>query len=242
MSRSYKKGYSSHSKHDKSFRKQYHRSVRRKAKLSLYEELKLDDSNSSEKIVLKGKDYGCKNADPWSWPSDGLPRFENNLNTLRNQFNEQLKDSYYYCWGNTLWTEYLGYLNTKFQKPEWKILYQIKKGQHRVAHDDWFFDTHFGENGRHVHIHTVSWEPIYIKVEKILNHYPTLSDIEDNSEILLIRKMGNQQASYDYELIPFLFHRNIIPNSFKNKSELLEWLHKNEEKIIRSWYRVLYSK
>lgn len=72
-----------------------------------------------------------------------------------------------------------------------------------------------------------------------------MSDLEPGATWVSVRKANWRQyvqASYDGELIDFLFHRNIIPNNFSTEDQLMTWLHKNEEKIIRSWYKVLYSK
>ena len=112
-------------------------------------------------------------------------------------------------------------------------------------HDDWVFNPNVGEYGRHFHKHWTTWEPTYKEVEKILDHHPLVSDIKAEAVDVSFRRTNWRQytqASYDGELIEFLFHRNIIPNNFSTKDQLMKWLHKNEEKIIRSWYKVLYSK
>lgn len=72
-----------------------------------------------------------------------------------------------------------------------------------------------------------------------------MSDIEAGVVDISFRRTNWRQytqVSYDGELIEFLFHRNIIPNNFSTEDQLMKWFHKNEEKIIRSWYKVLYSK
>lgn len=250
MSRSYRKGYCQSCRGDKDCRKEYRRSVRRKSHILLKEELKfIDDGDSarpSEKIVLKGKDFGCKSVDPWSWPSDGRSKFEDDLCTLRKEFNEALKEQHYYwdVWYNP-WIEYQKYRDAKFIQIEYELSYKVVIGWHKEAHDDWVFNPNVGEYGRHFHKHWTTWEPTYKKVEKTLGHYPLVLDIKTEAVDVSFRRTNWRQytqASYDGELIEFLFHRNIIPNNFSTEDQLMRWLHKNEEKIVRSWYKVLYSK
>ena len=250
MSRSYRKGYRPSCKGDKDSRTEYHRSVRRKIRLLLKDELNFIDDETNErpyeKITLKGRDFGCKSSDPWSWPSDGRRRFENTLSTLRGEFNTALKEQHYYynVWYNP-WKEYQTYRDAKFMTIEYDLFYKVVVGWHKEAHDDWRFFPDMGEYGKHLRIHWVTWEPTYKKVEKTLDHRPLMSDLEPGAENVSFRKSNWRQyiqASCDGELIEFLFHRNIIPNNFTNEDQLMTWLHKNEEKIIRSWYKVLYKK
>ena len=254
MSRSYRKGYHPSCRGEKDCRTKYHRSVRRKINLLLKDEIRFFDSidsdennlHPSEKIVLKGRDFDSKNADPWSWPSDGRRKFKNTLSTLRNKFNIALKEHYVYydVWYN-LWEEYQTYRDAKFITVKYELFYKVIVGWHKEAHDDWVFNPNVGKYGRHFHKHWTTWEPTYKKVEKTLVHRPLASDLEPGASNVSFRRTNWRQyvqAFHDRELIDFLFHRNIIPNNFINEDQLMIWLHKNEEKIIRSWYKVLYKK
>lgn len=247
MSRSYRRGYTPSYRGDKDCRTEYHRSVRRKNRTLLKEELKFidngDSAHPSEKIVLKGKDFGCKSADPWSWPSDGRRKFRNTLSTLRGTFNKSLKENDYCRYSP--FEEYQRLRDAKFTTIKYYLFYKVVIGWHKEAHDDWVFNPNVGEYGRHFHKHWTTWEPTYKEVEKILDHHPLVSDIKAEAVDVSFRRTNWRQytqASYDGELIEFLFHRNIIPNNFSTKDQLMKWLRKNEEKIIRSWYKVLYSK
>lgn len=254
MSRSYRKGYRPSCRGDKDCRKEYHRSVRRKIRILLKDEIRFEDSidgnednlHPSEKIVLKGKDFGSKNADPWSWPSDGRRKFKNTLSSLRREFNTALKEQHYYSnvWYNP-WEDYQTYRDAKLMTIEYELSYKVVVGWHKEAHDDWRFNPNIDEYGRHFHIHWVTWEPTYKKVKKTLNHRPLMSDLEPGAIDVSFRRSNWRQyvqASYDGELIEFLFHRNIIPNNFLTEDQFMTWLHKNEEKIIKSWFNILYSK
>lgn len=250
MSRSYRKGYYHSYRGDKYCRKEYHRSVRRKIHLLLKDEIKFidDETNArpSERIILKGRDFGCKSSDSWDWPSDGRRKLKNNLSTLRDKFNIALKEHYVYytIWYNP-WEEYQTYRNAKFMTIEYELSYKVVVGRHKEAHDDWVFLPNIGEYGRYLHTHWVTWEPTYKKVEKTLDHRPLISDLESGSINVSFRRTNWRQytqAFHDEELIDFLFNRNIIPNNFTNENQLITWLHKNEEKIVRSWYKVLNSK
>ena len=247
MSRSYRKGYCRSRRGDKDCRKEYHRSVRRKSRTLLKEELNFidngDNARPSEKIVLKGRDFSCKSADPWSWPSDGRWKFRNTLSTLRGTFNKSLKENAYCRYSP--FEEYQRCRDAKFTTVEYYLSYKVVIGWHKEAHDNWVFNPNVGEYGRHFHKHWTTWEPTYKKVEKTLDHHPLASDVKAEAVDISFRRTNWRQytqASYDGELIEFLFHRNIIPNNFSTEDQLIKWLHKNEEKIIRSWYKVLYSK
>lgn len=246
MSRSYRKGYCQSRRGNKDYRKEYHRSVRRKSRTLLKEELKFiddgDNARPSEKIVLKGKDFGCKSF----WLSDGRRKFKDGLCTLRKEFNKALKEQHYYwnVWYNP-WVEYQIYRDAKFIQIEYELSYKVVIGWHKEAHDDRVFNPNVGEYGRHFHKHWTTWELTYKKVSKTLYRHPLMSDLEPGATRVSVRKVNWRdyiQASYDGELIEFLFHRNIIPNNFSTEGQLMIWLRKNEEKIIRSWYKVLYSK
>lgn len=250
MSRSYRKGYTPSYRGDKDCRTEYHRSVRRKIRTLLKEELKFiddgDNAHPSEKITAKGRDFGCKSADPWSWPSDGRNKFEDDLCTLRKEFNKALKEQHYYwdVWRSP-WIAYQRYRDAKFIQIEYELSYKVVIGWHKEAHDDWVFNPNVGEYGRHFHKHWTTWEPTYKKVSKTLYHQPLMSDLEPGATRVSVRKVNwhdYTQASCDRGLIPFLVKRNIIPNNLKTEEQFMKWLHKNEEKIIKSWYKVLYSK
>ena len=252
MSKSYRKGYCRSRRGDKDRRKEYHRSLRKKSRTLLKKELKfIDDGDNvhpSEKIVLKCKDFGCKSAGSWSWPSDGRRKFRNTLSTLRKEFNKALKEQpYFYLYSEwySPWKDYQAFRDAKFTSIYYNLSYKVVIGWHKEAHDDWVFNPNISEYGRHFHKHWTTWEPTYKKVEKTLDHYPLVSDVEAGAVDVSFRRTNWRQytqASYDGELIEFLFHRNIIPNNFSTKDQLMKWLHKNEEKIVRSWYKVLYSK
>ena len=246
MSRSYRKGYCQSRRGNKDCRKECHRSVRRKSRTLLKEELKFiddgDNARPSEKITVKGRDFDCKSF----WLSDGRRKFKDGLCTLRKEFNEALKEQHYYwnVWYNP-WVEYQIYRDAKFIQIEYELSYKVVIGWHKEAHDDRVFNPNVGEYGRHFHKHWTTWEPTYKKVSKTLYRHPLMSDLEPGATRVSVRKVNWRdyiQASYDGELIEFLFHRNIIPNNFSTEGQLMKWLHKNEEKIIRSWYKVLYSK
>lgn len=46
----------------------------------------------------------------------------------------------------------------------------------------------------------------------------------------------------DYFMIDCLFRRNVIPMTFKNKFELIDWLRDNEEKILKFWFKMRFKK
>lgn len=245
MSRSYRKGYRPHYRTDSWYRNQYHRSFRRKAKAALKEQIfALDDENPSEKIISKGIDYGCKCSDPWSWPSDGRTCFEDDLSTLRGAFDEDVFGEPVGRWSskNNTWEDYLKYRDAKWNAPpqKWVLRYKPYLGERLVSHVVWYTE------GVPPCTHTTEWEPVYgDSVEKILDHHPYVSDVPKDAANIYFRRMNKWQyvqAKNDLNLIEFLFHRTMIPLTFKNPEEMVAWLRKNEEKILRSWFKVLYGK
>ena len=124
MSRSTRKGYCNLYGGDKYFRNYYTRSLRRKAKILLREQmLASEDECPVEKLPVKGVDYGCRFADPWSWPSDGRTYFDNDISSLRQQFDEEIfgNDPY----GDDPWEEYVRYRDAKFNDTpcKWQLSY-----------------------------------------------------------------------------------------------------------------------
>ena len=128
------------------------------------------------------------------------------------------------------------------------LSYKVVIGWHKEAHDDWYFDPNDDDyRFRHYHHHWTTWEPTFREVSKHLDHYPLMSDLEPGAVQVSVSRSWKQpvrycQASYDGALIDFLFHRNMIPNNFTSEGQLVKWLYQNNEKIVRSWYKVLYSK
>ena len=200
MSRSYKKGYSSSYRGDKECRKEYHRSVRRKIRSLLKDELKFiddgDNARPSEKITSKGRDFGCKSADPWSWPSDGRSVFQHDLQTLRREFNEALKEqSYSYNVWYSPWKDYQEFRDAKFTSIYYDLSYKVVIGWHKEAHDDWYFDPNEDDyRFRHYHHHWITWEPTFREVSKHLDRYPLMSDLEPGAVQVSVNRSWKQPS------------------------------------------------
>lgn len=237
MSRSYRKGYVPHYRADKWYRRQYSRSFRQKIKSIL----RSQNEDFLDKIVLKGKDFGCKFADQWSWPSDGYGgAFEWDSIEFFKKFNTEMKEHYRYRTRHSVWEEYSYYRNSMTAKPTWRAVYDIPTGKRKVAHNDIYIDV----NTNHLKTdHEVVWEGTFERVEKLFDHQPLESEIPDGVKLVLVRRIKRlSQPNNDGSLIEFLFHRNLIPLDFDSETELISWLLNNENKIVKSWEKVNISK
>lgn len=84
-----------------------------------------------------------------------------------------------------------------------------------------------------------AWERKRITVE--LDHRPTYGDLPKGAELVSVYKANKwlySQAKSDWDLMEFLFYRNIIPTTFKSREEMNKWLLKHEEMIVHKWYRI----
>jgi len=238
MSRSFRKVYhpicSSYG--DKWCRSQYHRSFRRKTNHLLKEcmsfyDLWSGEETPAEKIVKKGKDYSLHYADKWSWASDGGTHWQEDKSSLYNDFNKEVLSS-----SSHIWEDYVSCRNCKLNKQprEWIIYYDMPDKE--VTEYSSRFDPESG---------TVYFEKetymTYKRESKIVSHKPLWSDLPEGTILKRYyrhRKGNFSRYWYDYDLIDFLFHRNIIPTTFNSREELTNWLLKNENSIINSWYKV----
>ena len=257
MSRSYKKGYHSHYRGDKECRKLYHRSERRQVKKLLKDELKFWDTDTnlempSDRIITKGKNYSCKFADPWSWPSDGRGgKFSQSLQSLRRDFNEDvLKTPWWRKGGSsryydgTIWDEYVRYRDNAYNTvpPKWYLSYRIPIGKRLVTSTNlsWNVVTESYDI-----FNTFYYETVYSDKEFILDHHPYTSDVPRNAVAVKFYKRNEWkyvQAGNDWGLISFLIHRKLVPLSIQTEEELIKWLLKHEEKIVKTWFKILYRK
>ena len=244
MSRTYKKGFASHYRGDAECRTFYHRASRRKTKRLLKEE-RFDD------IITASIDRSIYMADHWSWPSDGSAgHFQDDYVTLRRAFNKAVfAKEEYRRWKrsqneNTAWSEYCKYRDAAANKihQEWMASYDIPDGERLVTTLDWVFDPALGFR-RYEYV--TRSEPQFKKEKKTFDHHPYVGEIPSDAVNVHIWRMNKWmfvQANSDGDLIEFLFHRGLIPHTFKTEEELTHWLMKNEERIIRSWFKVLYTK
>ena len=244
MSRSFRKGYLPHHTSDKYARNLYSRSLRRKVKRVLREQMFApEDKEPIEVLASKGVDYGCRYSDPWSWPSDGRTYFVDDLSTLHQQFDEEIFGAEFSWRGKDSWEEYKILRKAKVEVTpcKWSLSYDPYIGDRLETTIEWFFDPEEGNHRREI---TTKPVPVYgERVTIILDHHPYVSDVPKDAGRVYFYKIRNHSIpGRDDCIMDFLFHRNLIPLDFTNRDQFISWLLKNEERIIRSWYKVLYKK
>lgn len=244
MSRTYKRGFTSHRRGDKDCRTLYHRLSRRKTRRLLKEE-RFDD------IITANIDRSIYMADQWGWPSDGTAGvFSGDYVTLRRDFNKAVfaKEDYrrWRCQQNEdfAWDKYCKWRDAAANNvhQEWVVSYDVPDGERLVTTLDWVFDT---EAGIQRCVHNTHSELQYKREKKTFDHYPYVGEIPSEAVIIRVWRLNKWkfvQAKFDRDLMEFLFHRGLIPHTFKTEEELTHWLMKNEERIIHSWFKVCYSK
>lgn len=221
---------------DKWCRSQYHRSFRRKTKKLLKECMSFHDlwsgeETPAERIIKKGKDYSLHYADKWSWSSDGGMHWREDKLSLYKAFNKEVL-----CESSDIWSDYIGYRDCKLNKQpkKWIIYYDMPDREVTEYHGRYDPEKEC--------FYTVEETYMSYKREsKIVSHRPVKSDLPKDAVFrdFFVRHEGNYKIYWhDYTLIEFLFHRNMVPVTFNSREGLTNWLLKNENRIIESWYKV----
>lgn len=226
MSRSFKKnGYSScvcYSS-DKWCRQTYARNRRRKDKAICKECEKtfiddlLLDSSCSDKFVKSNIDRSVRMADKYSWSSDGGVYFQDDISSLRKEFDETVFGVGYRRFNSkTVWEDYQEKLELVFNKDKREYTIKTKKF---IGYDSMGFEV---------------FDTKYITTTE----YPPNIIFDDDIIVAGWWKKRNKYFSLsNWYLIDFLFKNSLIPLTFKNSDELISWLRENEEIILRKWLR-----
>ena len=200
-----------------------------------------------DKILTKGIDYSATNSDRWSWDTDGKAYFRDDLSTIRKQFNEEVfgVDANRYSFSN-IWLDY-GRCVAKFtntNKPTWQIT--VRKTEHICR------QLHWGDPGFSIgnpyDWHKRGWvtEEKEITVEIPYKKHLRAEDIPLKDWDRVIRCYHCSNIHYDgyihSDILYKLFDWGMIPLNFKTSDQLVEWLRKNEEKVIKTYYNYYYRK
>jgi hypothetical protein len=200
-----------------------------------------------DKILTKGKDYSASYADKWSWDTDGKAYFRDDLFTIRKQFNEEVFgiDANRYSFSN-IWLDY-GRCVAKFtntNKPTWQIT--VRKTEYICR------QLHWGDPGFSIgnpyDWHKRGWvtEEKEITVEIPYKKHLRAEDIPLEDWDRVIRCYHCSHIHYDgyihSDILYKLFDWGMIPLNFKTSDQLVEWLRKNEEKVIKTYYNYYYRK
>lgn len=260
MSRSYKKHPFSpicSSYGDKYCRKIYHKSDRRKTKKILEEATKqwsdilyekcmdevhnpnldvcfsdfdwLNDwEETTDSLITKGKDYSLRYADRWSWASDGGAYYQSDYSDLRRKFDEKV-------FSGNIWEQYKNYCKKKanINHPELRVY--LKKAAGKEKKFSWIQQKYIEE----IEYETISFVVSYNKAHKFSNSLvPPGWSLEEYT--CFCRKKTGYGWTGDSKWDDVLL--GMVPTTLQNSEELVEWLRRNEEKMIKTLYRRRYGK
>lgn len=218
------------------------------------------EASPDEQFCDNRIDHSVRYSDKWSWASDGGVYYQESIESMRIDFDKEIfgEENNRYSHTNA-WEDYCKYRDRKLNNIPctWKLTYDIfpriimesvcdnRTYSERVYPPDneWnrrykVIPSPYG-NWKEVYYTQRVWERKRVTVE--LDHRPTYGDLPKGAELVSVYKANKwlySQARGDYDLMEFLFYRNIIPTTFKSREEMNEWLLKHEEMIVHKWYRI----
>lgn len=202
-------------------------------------------------------DHSVRYSDKWSWASDGGVYYQESVESMRIDFDKEIfgEENNRYSHTNA-WNDYCNYKDKKFNKIPctWRLTYDIfpkvitenvyvSRNYSYPPDDEWnkkykVVKCSWGD-WEDIYCNQMVWERKRITVE--LDHKPTQKDLPKEAEFVSCYKTNKwlrSQAKSDWDLMEFLFYRNIIPTNFKTREEMNKWLLKHEEMIIHKWYKI----
>jgi hypothetical protein len=207
--------------------------------------LEICPETAIDKIVTKGIDYSLPMADKWSWGSDGGTHWQEDFLSIRKDFDAEVfgvTNNRYQI--HTIWDDYLycrdRYSNTNHSSWSINLAYKVwKKGTKPI----WSATGHLCGIDYNADIYEWSYKHIRIPYKKHLK----VSDIPETDwdHIDSIRHISNIESKYYLCFgwyIEFLFKCGVIPQNFTNPEDLISWLRKNEERIIRLYFKRQFGK
>lgn len=228
MSRSFKKnGYSSWVRYssDKWCKQTYARNRRRKDK-AICKECEQENINDicvgdfltpDDKFIKKSIDYSVRFSDRWSWSSDGGAYFQDDISSLRKDFEKEV-----FGFNDTsIWEKYQLGIKAKFN--EEKAEYTLKLERKVLKRIVWYAEETYETEVKYL---TTKIYPPKLK-----------EDFGDWKVVNWWRRRNYQLRLYNWELFGFLFKNGIIPLDLKNEEEVISWLRDNEEIIIEKWLK-----
>lgn len=221
------------------------------------------DEAPDEKFCKNRIDYSVNLSDKWSWASDGGTFYEGNINSLRKELTKDLFAEQNNNYSHTsIWDDYCSYRDARVNTiPRvWRVSYLIPTGI-ELELDFWKSQQVF-KKGMKIpeedkkycwKVEPAIWNRNICKlncyrkvtigeeVKKELDHRPHSGDIPKgaiNVSVWRPNKRSYAQAKGDWDLMSFLFYRNIIPTTFKSREEMTSWILKHEEEIVKKWYKL----
>ena len=204
----------------------------------------IEPNSVIDKIITKGIDYSLPMADKWSWGSDGGTRWRENLLTIRKDFDiEVFAVTNNRFRHHTIWDDYI-YNKERYSNknhPSWIVTLAYK-----VVKPD--FVPCWSPTG---HLYGMDYKWTYTWNEKCIKipykKYIKVSDLPNDGwdHVVRMRHVDNIERSYyccHGSYISFLFKNGVIPQNFTNPDDLVSWLRKNEERIVRLWYKRTFGK
>lgn len=216
------------------------------------------EASPDEKFCNNRIDHSIRYSDKWSWASDGGVYYQESVASLRIDFDKEMfgEENNRYSHTNA-WDDYCKFKQAKYNTTprKWYLVYEIptketirinwvsyytRNALPKSTKNVWYkIESFWGDEKPSIYKYERCWETAKDKI--LLDHKPTLSDLPKNAKFLYScksRKHTYTQAKSDWDLMEFLFYRNIIPTHFTSREDLNKWLYANEEKIVRKWYKI----
>ena len=202
-------------------------------------------SSATDKIISgKGSciDYSIKWSDKWSWASDGGAWWREDKLHIRKNFDKEVftERNYYRSRFDktplrTIWDDYLGYVEKKHNEEHPKLRIYLKRVIGIKKYYSWitrrYEDTYEYER--------TSFEVPCNKAHKFdSNLIPKGWDIKKHFSSYYKVDGYGWQGDSKWDEIYF----GMIPLDLKTPQELIEWLRKNQERMVNSIWKRRYSK
>lgn len=187
-----------------------------------------NEQHPAEKIINK-KDYSLKYADKWSWASDGGTYYQSDLSDLRRKFDEEVF-GFKTCKPNdTIWSKYKFYVEKKYNDyhPTLKIFLSRKVMKEFCLFHEPYYEEEIEEK-----------KCVEVPYDK--QHKFNKSILKGGWEVYRFCKITSAGWHKDgrWESIYF----GMMPTTLQNSEEVVEWLRQNEERMLRTIYRMRYGK
>ena len=196
-----------------------------------------DNPRPSEKII-NGIDYSLKYSDKWAWASDGGAYYHSDLTELRRDFNREVFSGYYntvnaWCRSRDydIWSRYQSYVNKKHNTDKPTMTIALRKNVKVSKHWNEILKCYFDVE---------DYEKKFIEAPYNKQHKYDPSIIPEGWEVYSIYK--KRGYGWDKENRWKEVRFSMIPDNFTTKEQLIDWLRNNEERMIKTIYRLRYGK
>ena len=181
-----------------------------------------DDPRPAEKIINR-IDYSLPYSDKWSWASDGGNYYHSDYSELRKEFDREVFSAYYeqinaYSRSKDydIWSEYKKYVEKKSNAEHPTMILFLKRKISEEFCDKKTIEVPYNKEHKYDTSLTEGWEVYRICKERGYGWHGESS----------------------WEEIRY----SMMPTNFITKEQFIDWLRENEERMIRTIYKLRYGK